>query len=218
MAPRTNSSWTSTARRWTPSPWRQLRHRAGHQDWTDLARISDWLYEHRDQPDEGIWETRGGRKNFTYGRFQTWVALDRAIRLATIRGRPASIARWADVRDQVYTQIHHHRLAGQRHPLFWAKMAGRYGSRRRQYPHRGDAQNPLRNHHGEKGPSPSHRRWPAMNVDLARIQFAFTSVNHFFFVPVTIGLAFLTALLQTAWYRSKREEYLRLTGSPARCW
>jgi cytochrome bd ubiquinol oxidase subunit I len=50
-----------------------------------------------------------------------------------------------------------------------------------------------------------------MNVDLARIQFAFTSINHFFFVPVTIGLAFLTALLQTAWYRSGREEYLRLT-------
>ena len=50
-----------------------------------------------------------------------------------------------------------------------------------------------------------------MNVDLARIQFAFTSVNHFFFVPVTIGLAFLTALLQTAWHRSRQPEYLRLT-------
>ncbi len=49
------------------------------------------------------------------------------------------------------------------------------------------------------------------NVDLARWQFAFVTINHFFFVPVTIGLAFLTALLQTAWYRSKREEYLRLT-------
>jgi cytochrome bd ubiquinol oxidase subunit I len=50
-----------------------------------------------------------------------------------------------------------------------------------------------------------------MNVDLARWQFAFTTVNHFLFVPVTIGLAILTALLQTAWYRGKREEYLRLT-------
>ncbi len=50
-----------------------------------------------------------------------------------------------------------------------------------------------------------------LNVDLARWQFAFTSINHFLFVPVTIGLAFLTALLQTAWHRSKREEYLRLT-------
>jgi cytochrome d ubiquinol oxidase subunit I len=50
-----------------------------------------------------------------------------------------------------------------------------------------------------------------VNTDLARWQFAFTSVNHFFFVPVTIGLAFLTALLQTAWYRRKQPEYLRLT-------
>src|ERR1700748_2478352 len=50
-----------------------------------------------------------------------------------------------------------------------------------------------------------------MALDLARWQFAFTTINHFFFVPVTIGLAFLTALLQTAWYRTKRDEYLRLT-------
>ena len=55
---------------------------AAHQGWTALADIIDWLCEHWDQPDEGIWETRGGQKNFTYGRFQAWVALDRAIRLA----------------------------------------------------------------------------------------------------------------------------------------
>src|SRR6185312_15942048 len=48
-------------------------------------------------------------------------------------------------------------------------------------------------------------------VDLARWQFGFVTVNHFFFVPVTIGLAFLTALLQTAWYRNKQTQYLRLT-------
>jgi cytochrome d ubiquinol oxidase subunit I len=50
-----------------------------------------------------------------------------------------------------------------------------------------------------------------MNVDLARVQFATTSIYHFLFVPVTIGLAFLTALLQTAWYRSGAPEYRRLT-------
>jgi cytochrome bd ubiquinol oxidase subunit I len=50
-----------------------------------------------------------------------------------------------------------------------------------------------------------------MTLDLARWQFALTSINHFFFVPVTIGLAFLTALLQTAWYRKGKTEYLRLT-------
>src|SRR6266496_3210168 len=49
------------------------------------------------------------------------------------------------------------------------------------------------------------------NVDLARWQFAFVTINHFFFVPITIGLAVLTALLQTAWHRSRRDEYLRLT-------
>ncbi len=48
-------------------------------------------------------------------------------------------------------------------------------------------------------------------VILARWQFGFVTVNHFFFVPVTIGLAFLTALLQTAWYRNKQPGYLRLT-------
>jgi GH15 family glucan-1,4-alpha-glucosidase len=78
---------------------------AGHRGWTNLARIIDWLCEHWDQPDEGIWETRGGRKNFTYGRFQAWVALDRAIRMATARGRPASIGRWTEARDQIYAQI-----------------------------------------------------------------------------------------------------------------
>jgi cytochrome d ubiquinol oxidase subunit I len=46
---------------------------------------------------------------------------------------------------------------------------------------------------------------------LARWQFAFTTVNHFFFVPVTIGLAFLTAMLQSSWYRRRSPEYLRLT-------
>jgi GH15 family glucan-1,4-alpha-glucosidase len=78
---------------------------AGHQGWTELAGIIDWLCDHWDQPDEGIWETRGGQRNFTYGRFQTWVALDRAIRIATHRARPANVGRWNDVRDQVYNQI-----------------------------------------------------------------------------------------------------------------
>src|SRR5262249_6803331 len=58
-----------------------------HQGWQAVSDIIDWLCEHWDQPDEGIWETRGGRKNFTYGRLQTWVALDRAIRTAQRRAR-----------------------------------------------------------------------------------------------------------------------------------
>jgi cytochrome d ubiquinol oxidase subunit I len=48
-------------------------------------------------------------------------------------------------------------------------------------------------------------------LDLARMQFAMTSIYHFLFVPLTIGLAFLTACLHTAWYRTGHEDYLRLT-------
>jgi cytochrome bd ubiquinol oxidase subunit I len=50
-----------------------------------------------------------------------------------------------------------------------------------------------------------------MTNDLARWQFATTSIYHFLFVPVTIGLAFLVALLQTAWHRNERPEYKRIT-------
>ncbi len=50
-----------------------------------------------------------------------------------------------------------------------------------------------------------------MTNDLARWQFATTSIYHFFFVPVTIGLAFLVAILQTAWYRTDNPEYRRMT-------
>jgi GH15 family glucan-1,4-alpha-glucosidase len=76
-----------------------------HKSWTELANLIDWLCDHWDQPDEGIWETRGGRKNFTYGRLQTWIALDRAIRLSTRRARPGNLIRWETERDRVYDQI-----------------------------------------------------------------------------------------------------------------
>ncbi|HTA02640.1 MAG TPA: glycoside hydrolase family 15 protein [Streptosporangiaceae bacterium] len=76
-----------------------------YKGWQSLTRIVDWLCDNWDQPDEGIWETRGGRKDFTYGRFQCWVALDRAIRLAAQHGWPANIARWAEQRDRIFNQI-----------------------------------------------------------------------------------------------------------------
>ena len=46
---------------------------------------------------------------------------------------------------------------------------------------------------------------------LARWQFGITTVYHFLFVPLTIGLAFSVAGFQTAWYRTGNEKYLRLT-------
>jgi GH15 family glucan-1,4-alpha-glucosidase len=79
---------------------------AGNIGWGAITDIIEWVCEHWDQPDEGIWETRGGRQDFTYGRFQCWVALDRAIRIAQERGRPADVVRWRDERDRIYQQIY----------------------------------------------------------------------------------------------------------------
>ncbi len=73
--------------------------------WAALTKIIDWVADNWDQPEEGIWETRGGRKDFTCGRLECWVALDRAIRLAERHGRPANVAKWAAERDRIYNQI-----------------------------------------------------------------------------------------------------------------
>jgi GH15 family glucan-1,4-alpha-glucosidase len=78
----------------------------GHLGWSAITDMIEWVCEHWDQPDEGIWETRGGQQDFTYGRFQCWVALDRAIRLAQERGRPADLVRWRDERNRIYEQIY----------------------------------------------------------------------------------------------------------------
>ncbi|MFE9679936.1 glycoside hydrolase family 15 protein [Streptomyces sp. NPDC006285] len=73
--------------------------------WDDICALVDWVCDHWDQPDEGVWETRGGRKNFLYSRLMCWVAIERAIRLATRRGLPADILRWRDTRDTIYRRI-----------------------------------------------------------------------------------------------------------------
>jgi GH15 family glucan-1,4-alpha-glucosidase len=77
----------------------------GHRGWLELCDLLDWLAEHWDQPEEGIWETRGGRKDFTYGRLMSWVALDRGVRLARGHGRPAPLERWITQRDAIYDQV-----------------------------------------------------------------------------------------------------------------
>jgi GH15 family glucan-1,4-alpha-glucosidase len=76
-----------------------------HQAWQDLCRIVDWVCDNWDQADEGIWETRGGRKDFTFSRLMCWVAIERAIRMARQRGLPADLVRWMRHRDDVYEQI-----------------------------------------------------------------------------------------------------------------
>jgi GH15 family glucan-1,4-alpha-glucosidase len=76
-----------------------------HKAWMDLTRIVDWVCEHWDQADEGIWEVRSGRQHFTYSRLMSWVAIERAIRIAMARGLPSQLDRWRKSRDRIYHQI-----------------------------------------------------------------------------------------------------------------
>jgi GH15 family glucan-1,4-alpha-glucosidase len=81
------------------------RGRMHYDNWRGLAQVIEWLCENWDQPDEGIWETRGGAKHFTHSRLMSWVAIDRAVRIARDRAFPADIVRWMAVRDEIFHRI-----------------------------------------------------------------------------------------------------------------
>ncbi|MCF7803454.1 MAG: glycoside hydrolase family 15 protein [Candidatus Marinimicrobia bacterium] len=73
--------------------------------WTHLRKMINWIADNWKQEDEGIWETRGGRKHFVFSKLMSWVALDRALRLANKRSFPADRNKWEKVRDEIYEDI-----------------------------------------------------------------------------------------------------------------
>jgi GH15 family glucan-1,4-alpha-glucosidase len=77
-----------------------------HGAWSHLQRMVDWVCHNWDQADEGIWETRAGRQHFTYSRLQSWVAVERTLRMAAARGLPIDRNRLEGTRDQIYRDIH----------------------------------------------------------------------------------------------------------------
>ncbi|HTZ36869.1 MAG TPA: glycoside hydrolase family 15 protein [Stellaceae bacterium] len=58
-----------------------------------------------DQPDDGIWEVRGGRRHFTHSKVMAWVAFDRAVRSAEQFGLKAPLERWRAVRETIHDEI-----------------------------------------------------------------------------------------------------------------
>jgi len=73
--------------------------------WTQLRRLLNWLCENWHREDEGIWETRGGRRHFVYSKMMSWVALDRGLRVVEQRAFPADRERWIRERDVMYEEI-----------------------------------------------------------------------------------------------------------------
>ncbi len=73
--------------------------------WQDVQRILEWLGKNWERADEGIWEVRGGAREFLHSRFMCWVAFDRAIRLAQKRSLSAPLRDWLATRDAIRADI-----------------------------------------------------------------------------------------------------------------
>ena len=73
--------------------------------WGHLRRLVNWVCDHWQQPDEGVWEVRGGRQHFLYSKLMCWVAIDRGLRLADKRSFPADREHWINTRDRIYEEI-----------------------------------------------------------------------------------------------------------------
>lgn len=72
--------------------------------WENLTAQMDWLAKNWKKKDDGIWEVRGGKKNFIYSRLMCWVAFDRAIKIAHHHGYPLN-ADWEVQRDHIFNTI-----------------------------------------------------------------------------------------------------------------
>jgi GH15 family glucan-1,4-alpha-glucosidase len=76
-------------------------------DWALMVAIMKFLESHWQEPDEGIWEVRGGRQQFTHSKMMAWLAFDRAIKLVNECGCAAEehFDRWQEIRDQIHAEV-----------------------------------------------------------------------------------------------------------------
>ncbi|MBD1588825.1 glycoside hydrolase family 15 protein [Pseudomonas typographi] len=76
-----------------------------HQGWQNCRQLLDYVCEHWNEADVGIWEMRSAPRHFLHSRLMCWVALDRAIRLAEKRSLPAPFAAWDQHRQAIHADI-----------------------------------------------------------------------------------------------------------------
>lgn len=77
-----------------------------YDSWMKITRLVEFVCENWRKPDSGIWEVRGGNREFLFSRVMCWVAVDRAIRLAYKRSLPAPIDRWQKIRDEIHHSVY----------------------------------------------------------------------------------------------------------------
>jgi len=76
-----------------------------HDRWLGVCRVIDYVARHWKEPDAGIWEIRGPARHHLHSRLMCWVAMDRAIRLASKRSLAAPFTRWIKVRNAIHDDI-----------------------------------------------------------------------------------------------------------------
>jgi GH15 family glucan-1,4-alpha-glucosidase len=78
---------------------------ADSASWALERALAEHLARIWQQPDEGIWEVRGGRRHFVHSKVMAWVAFDRAVRSATEFGLDGPVERWRTIRDEIHAQV-----------------------------------------------------------------------------------------------------------------
>lgn len=73
--------------------------------WSVQQKLLEHLQTVWDHPDEGIWEVRGGRQQFTYSKVMAWVAFDRAIKTVEEFGLPGPVEEWRKIRSTIHRQV-----------------------------------------------------------------------------------------------------------------
>jgi len=80
-------------------------HKISYDAWMNVTKTVEYVCENWREPDAGIWEFRGGQKEFLHTRLMCWVAVDRAVRMALKESLPAPFSRWYKVRSNIYEDI-----------------------------------------------------------------------------------------------------------------
>jgi len=75
------------------------------EEWAVQRALLGFLEEHWQEPDEGLWEVRGGRRHFTHSRVMAWVAFDRAVKAVERFGMDGPVERWRKLRAQVHAEV-----------------------------------------------------------------------------------------------------------------
>ncbi len=85
--------------------------------WKDIVKLVEYVIEHWRDKDHGIWEVRSGEQRFLHSAVCSWVAIDRALKIAEARSLPAPLERWRKRRDELYHEIYED---------FWNEEVGAY--------------------------------------------------------------------------------------------